>query len=343
MSIAATITTKKIPKEFIWRRIHSLTGLWFLLFLIEHLFTNSQAALFFGDNGAWFVRSVNFLHNLPYLQVIELVLIGVPIAIHAIWGVYYAVTSKSNAFRGNSGAKPKLAHGRNRAYSYQRLSSWVILVGIILHVLQMRFLDYPHKYNLGRTPMYYSKLTVDPGLYPVSDRLDVKLYDSKSIAREKNSLSQFEYKIAMVQNRLKEVQLEIANKGESLEYSSELDNIYHSLQKYESKREHIRGLESHILFPGQVVAVSKNFGNLVLLGVRETFQSVVMCIFYSIFVLASVFHGFNGLWSFLVSWGVILSRKSHGKTATICIGLMFLVGFLGFMSIWGTYFINLKH
>lgn len=35
-----------LPSAFIWRRAHSLTGLWLVLFLIEHLLTNSQAALF---------------------------------------------------------------------------------------------------------------------------------------------------------------------------------------------------------------------------------------------------------------------------------------------------------
>ncbi len=75
-----------IPREFIWRRAHSLTGIWLVLFLIEHLFTNSQAALYIGDDGLGFVSSVNWLKNLPYLQVIEIFLLGVPFLIHGIWG-----------------------------------------------------------------------------------------------------------------------------------------------------------------------------------------------------------------------------------------------------------------
>lgn len=343
MAMSTTISANRIPREFIWQRIHSLTGFWFLLFLIEHLFTNSQAALFFGDDGRWFVHSVNFLHNLPYLQVIEVVLLGVPILIHAGWGIYYIFTSKSNAFRKQEGKLPKLTYARNRAFTYQRLSSWVILVGLILHVVQMRFIDYPHKFGRGANAVFYSKYTIDPGLYPVSDRLGVKLYDGKAILREKNSLVQQEHKMAMVQTRLKELQIEITSKGEDAKYNSELESIHHSLQRYEAQRQHIRGLESFTLLPGQVIGVSKNFGDIVLLSVRQTFQSIAMCIFYSIFVLASVFHGFNGLWSFLITWGVILSRKAHSKTASACIGLMFVIGLLGFMSIWGTYFINLKY
>lgn len=67
-----TAAAAAIPKAFIWRRLHSLMGLWLVLFLIEHLLTNSQAALWLGDNGRGFVNMVNAIHNLPYLEVIEL-------------------------------------------------------------------------------------------------------------------------------------------------------------------------------------------------------------------------------------------------------------------------------
>ena len=51
-----------LPKEFILSRLHSLTGLLIVIFLFEHLLTNSQAALLIGDDGAGFVRMVNFIH-----------------------------------------------------------------------------------------------------------------------------------------------------------------------------------------------------------------------------------------------------------------------------------------
>ena len=50
-----TAATAVIPRAFIWRRLHSLMGLWLVLFLGEHLLTNSQAALWLGDNGKGFV------------------------------------------------------------------------------------------------------------------------------------------------------------------------------------------------------------------------------------------------------------------------------------------------
>ncbi len=48
-------------REFIGRRVHSLMGLWLVVFLTEHLIVNSQAALWIGDDGHGFVLLVNFL------------------------------------------------------------------------------------------------------------------------------------------------------------------------------------------------------------------------------------------------------------------------------------------
>jgi succinate dehydrogenase / fumarate reductase cytochrome b subunit len=336
--LATYIDTSRVPREFVWRRLHSLMGLWFLIFLAEHLFTNSQVALFFGSDAPWFVHSVNFLHNLPYLSVIECVLLGVPILYHAVWGIAYMFSSKPNSV-GMGGNNPKLKYARNHAYTWQRASSWIILVGIILHVVQMRILDYPYKFCFGQKTQYYLPLKVDAGIYPVADRLDVKLYDAHEIDREKEQFAVLEHRIAIVHDRLLEMKQETALENPG--YSSEIDSIYQTLQGYEQQKEHIRGLESRKIKSGYVMAVCKDFGSLELLGVREAFQSILMCILYTVFVLASVFHGFNGLWTFLITWGLILSKKSQSAMSHFCTGLMFFVGFLGLMAIWGTYFLNL--
>lgn len=165
-----------IPKAFIWRRLHSLMGLWLVLFLMEHLLTNSQAALWLGDDGKGFVTLVNGFHNLPYLQAIEVGLLGIPFLIHMVWGVKYLLTSKSNSGC-SDGSAPSLPIGRNRAYSWQRITSWILLVGIILHVTKFRFLEYPEKISVGKETYYVVKVGMDDGLYSVADRLDVSLYN----------------------------------------------------------------------------------------------------------------------------------------------------------------------
>ncbi|MES2122460.1 MAG: hypothetical protein V4492_06755, partial [Chlamydiota bacterium] len=142
------MSTLSVPGAFIWRRLHSLMGLWLVLFLIEHLLTNSQAALWLGDNGKGFVDMVNMLHNLPYLEVIELTLLGVPFAIHMVWGVQYLMTAQSNS-GSSDGSKPSLPLRRNKAYSWQRITSWILLIGVIAHVAKFRFIEYPEKVHVG--------------------------------------------------------------------------------------------------------------------------------------------------------------------------------------------------
>src|ERR1700722_9315638 len=95
----AVDTSTTLPGAFIWRRLHSLMGLWLVLFLIEHLLVNSQAALLLGNSGRGFVDMVNSIHNFPYLPVIDFTLLGLPIANHKIWGVKYLFSSKFNAHK----------------------------------------------------------------------------------------------------------------------------------------------------------------------------------------------------------------------------------------------------
>lgn len=173
-------TVNRLPSAFIWRRLHSLTGLWLVLFLMEHLLVNSQAALLLGDNGKGFVEMVNSIHNLPYLQVIELFLLGVPILIHAIWGIKYALTSKANSF-GSDGSKPSIVTGRNRAYSWQRITSWILLFLLAFHIVKFRFVEYPNSVNLGPKTLYFSTISTDDGIYSVAERVGATLYTENEI------------------------------------------------------------------------------------------------------------------------------------------------------------------
>lgn len=329
-----------LPKAVIWRRLHSLTGFWFVLFLIEHLITNSQAALFFGDDGKWFVASVNWLHNLPYLQVIEIVLLGIPIAYHGVLGIRYLMTSKSNVM-GGRGHKPKLSYGRNWAYTLQRMTSWVLLVGLVLHVWYMRFHIYPTVVREGAQTYYFATYQIDEGLYAVADRLQVKLYDLEAIEKEKSNFAKQASKMDLVRQKLQAIQEEeMQDKGT---YNAEVDSVYQSWQSYKGRQKFLQGLESKTIKEGEVMAVTSNFGNVMLLNVRDAFKSITKSILYTIFVAAACFHAFNGLWTFLITWGLILNVRAQSRMVGICYTFMIILGFLGFMSIWGTYWINLRN
>jgi len=287
------MTEAAIPREFVWRRLHSLMGLCLVLFLTEHLFVNSQAALWLGDNGKGFVRMVNVIHNLPYRRAIEIFLLGVPFLIHATWGIKYIFTGKSNSRR-SDGSLPALPDlKRNKAYTWQRITAWIVLIFLIFHVIQFRFLKYPSSYCDGSSCSYFVKVSLDDGLYTVADRLGVQLYNLEGIAQQSSNLAS-------------KVSFAIPSQGE-------------------------------------VVAVAKDFGTATLLSVRDTFKYPIYVILYTIFVLAVSFHAFNGFWTFLITWGLVLKMATQRKALAVCMGVMAIIIFLGLTAIWGTYWANLRY
>lgn len=310
-----TIVADKIPRAFIWRRLHSLMGLWLVIFLCEHLLTNSQAALWVGDSGTGFIDFVNFLHNLPYLQVIEIVLLGIPFVIHMVWGVKYLLTSKFNSYS-KQGKAPYLPLGRNRAYTWQRITSWILLVCIIGHVAKFRFLDYPRDVPMGNKTVYLITVSSDPGLYTVAERLDVSLYDQKRIAQESQI---FEH------------------------HNLSNQPFTPHVQEMQFKERFLRALEKENPSSEEVVAVAENFGAASILAVRNTFKNPIYIAAYTLFVLAAVFHASNGFWTFLITWGWVLKMAAQRAWVTVSLVLMGTLLFLGLAAIWGTYWINLRY
>lgn len=338
------IFSSTLQREFIWRRLHSLMGLWLVLFLMEHLLVNSQAALLLGDNGRGFVDLVNGIHNLPYLQVIELTLLGVPIFIHMVWGIKYLFTAKINS-TSSDGSKPSLKeYGRNHAYTWQRITSWILVFGIIGHVAKFRFLEYPDSVQQGGKEQYLAVISVDNGLYTVADRLNVKLFDTNAVAKEKESVNRFSS-----ENIYNDETDLIKNEGEYsfvrgiyTSYDESKAQLLTNAQKFHVKKDFLDALLKQKLKKDEVIAVTDSFGTASLLLVRDTFKSPLYVGLYTIFVLAACFHAFNGFWTFLITWGVVLRMAAQKAMVNFAIGLMVLISFLGLAAIWGTYFLNLK-
>lgn len=336
-----TSSTVTVPRAFIWRRLHSLMGLWLVIFLIEHLFTNSQAALWLGENGQGFVRMVDWLHNLPYLQVVEIILLGVPIFIHLVWGVKYLLTGKINSFS-SDGNKPSLPqYGRNRAYSWQRITSWILLIGLTLHVVKFRFLEYPLSVHEGDKSAYFIRVSLDDGLYTVADRLGVKLYDKQAVEHEVSQLEKRQAELALLQAAQETFATEDPYAKES--YNEQKALLLISAQKFEQKIFWVSKLAKIKVKKGDVVAVSNDFGTATLLAVRDVFKNPVYVVLYTIFVLAACFHAFNGLWTFLITWGWVLKASAQKKMVSFCIAIMIVIAFLGLAAIWGSYWINLRN
>ncbi len=263
---------KKIPFEFILRRSQSLSGLFLVIFLFEHLLTNSQAALFIGDDGLGFIQMVNSIKSLPYLPLLEMFLIGFPILIHGGLGISYLFSARYNSYS-TDGSKPSLPnYSRNHAYTWQRITAMVLVVGLSAHILMMRFLEHPQEVQTGLSSEYIVSLTQDPGLEDIAQKLGVRLHRQGSI----------------------------------------------------------------------VYATASDQGTAILLVVRDTFKSIFLCSLYTIFLLATVFHASNGLWTFCISWGLALNEYSRRVVRHISNLIMFVLAFWGLAAIWLTYWVNLK-
>jgi succinate dehydrogenase / fumarate reductase cytochrome b subunit len=324
------------PKEFIYSRLHSLTGLLIVIFLFEHLLTNSQAALFFGDDGIGFVRMVNLIHNLPYLQVIELIFIGIPIVYHAIIGIKKALYGRSNSIGRIDGNKTYLSYTRNRAYTFQRYTAWILLVGIVLHVGYFRFYLYPQEAKLQDKNYYFTRVHFDKGLYSLEERLGFALYSKEGIEEYKSSLDKKLSQLPLLDQRMKEIEIS------GQEYNSESAALIKQQEQIRQMEDYYAALTYRKIDDHQVILVTDSFGTSQLMNVRDVFKSSLKAVFYTVFVLAAVFHGFNGLWAFTITWGIVVRQISQRRMLKICTMLMFLLGFMGLSAVWGTYWINLR-
>ena len=330
--------------DFFWRRLHSLSGLMLVLFLLEHLLTNSQAALWFGEDGKGFIHGANFIHGLPYLQAIEIAFVASPILVHVVWGIKYLMTAEPNSWKG-AGNRPSLPeYSKNRAYTWQRITSWLILFALVFHVVQMRFMNVPTSAKLASSEYFMVGLELDEGLYTLSERLGVELFDGAWIEKEL-SLQDIESDTKSVYpdvndalEQLKQPLIPLPGTSYSLKRSEYLKNAQH-VRENESFMEL---MSSYPIDEGRVVAVAGDFGTALLLAVRETMKAPIMLFIYSIFVIATCFHAANGLWTFLITWGICISDRSQDLAKKASKGLMYFLVFLGLSAVWGTYWINLR-
>ncbi|GAX90109.1 succinate dehydrogenase cytochrome b558 subunit [Effusibacillus lacus] len=115
-------------RMFLLGRMHSLAGILPLgLFLFEHLYSNATAML--GREA--YDKQVGMLQTIPFVPVIEVLFIALPLLYHAGFGVYIGFISKNNAFR--------YSYTRNWLFVMQRISGLVTLVFILYHLWEFRF------------------------------------------------------------------------------------------------------------------------------------------------------------------------------------------------------------
>jgi len=127
-------------REFYWRRLHSLLGVVPIgLFLVQHLVINHFAV--YGEES--FNTAAGFMGNLPFVLLLEIFIIYLPILYHAILGVYIALTAKNNV--------TNYGFIRNWLFKIQRWTGIITLVFIAWHVWETRV-----QIGLGNAEANYS-------------------------------------------------------------------------------------------------------------------------------------------------------------------------------------------
>ncbi len=125
--LETTQTTPQAPGRlrdpYLWHKLHSLSGILPIgVFLVQHLIANSYALR--GQRAYDTVVSV--FGYLPFVAVLEVLVIFLPILYHSIYGFYITAIAQPNAGR--------YAYGRNWMYLMQRLSGVVAFFYIGYHV-----------------------------------------------------------------------------------------------------------------------------------------------------------------------------------------------------------------
>ena len=307
-----------IPRAFVVRRLHSIAGLFFVLFLIEHMLTNSTAALFVSEEGSGFVRAVNFLESLPYLPMIEIFLLAVPIAIHALLGIWYFTEARFNSFSSN-GSKPSLPFARNHAFTWQRLTALILVVGVVAHVASMRFLQRPIPLDSTTETKYVVTVSADPGLLTLAPELKLMLVTPATLPEILASIEGSEIALA-------------------IPALCETDRLYYQ-EKLDAQRATLTAIHPTDERWG---VVAQDFGTALLIVVRDTFRVPWICVAYTLFTLAACFHAGNGLWTFAISWGISLNESGRRITRIIGSFLTLALAAGGLVCIWMTYWVTLK-
>ena len=114
--------------SFFWRKLHSLTGIVPIgAFLIEHIISNYEIV-----NGPLaYAKQVLFLNSLPLVRVLEWTFIFIPLAYHALYGVFIAIRGRSNV--------NVYPWAGNWMYLSQRVTGLIAFAYICYHLWTQRF------------------------------------------------------------------------------------------------------------------------------------------------------------------------------------------------------------
>ena len=115
-------------RTFLLRKLHQLTGIVPLgLFFGVHMFTNAKAM----NGPEVFNQAVGDIHHLPFLLLIEIFGIFIPLLYHSVYGIFISFEARNNV--------ATYGFARNWLYLFQRISGIFLFVFILFHLLHFRF------------------------------------------------------------------------------------------------------------------------------------------------------------------------------------------------------------
>jgi succinate dehydrogenase / fumarate reductase cytochrome b subunit len=94
---------------------------------LEHLLTNYTATR--GPEA--FLEQINWLNELPLRLALEAIGIWIPLAYHAIYGLYVAYTAKNNV--------TNYGYFRNQMFMWQRVTGVITFIFVAWHFFETRF------------------------------------------------------------------------------------------------------------------------------------------------------------------------------------------------------------
>jgi succinate dehydrogenase / fumarate reductase, cytochrome b subunit len=114
--------------SFLWHKLHSLSGIVPIgAFLVEHIISNFETL-----NGPLaYAQQVKFLNSLPLVRVLEWAFIFIPLAFHALYGLFIAIRGRINV--------DVYPWASNWMYLSQRITGVIAFFYIIQHVWRQRF------------------------------------------------------------------------------------------------------------------------------------------------------------------------------------------------------------
>jgi succinate dehydrogenase / fumarate reductase cytochrome b subunit len=117
----------KFSNNFLMRKLHQITGIVPLgLFFAVHMFTNAKAM----NGEKVFNEAVADIHHLPFLWMIEVFGIFLPLLYHSVYGLMISAEAKVNT---------NYSYGRNWLYIFQRISGVFLFVFLLFHLLHFRW------------------------------------------------------------------------------------------------------------------------------------------------------------------------------------------------------------